>query len=235
LHVQANRRLLTCDARSCLLLAAMGWTNTCLMPKSLACHKPKEIPGSTATTLMVSVWSTLTTTITPSLLLDEGHPEHASLSTDVHLPLKWWNQSAMCVQLMTSSQKAVLIISYVTVPVFSSFAHNLIHVRCSLLSNIMHMTHNTNTTVYSWWLHQTEWLQWGLTDWGYVGICTGVIRKVLSQCDVKILQKWSHLDTVIRPHISNVLLVEIISTAQHCDRRSLSSTFFKIHTFPLNQ
>jgi hypothetical protein len=53
---------------------------------------------------------------------------------------------------------------------------------CFLLSAIKNVMHGTNTTVYLQLLCQTEWLQWGLTDWGHSRMCPNMLREVLLPC-----------------------------------------------------
>lgn len=148
-------------------------------------HGPEEIPTSVAVSAMVSVQSALTKSctcaITLSFLLNAGCLKCSSFSRDVLPFSKWWSHSKTCVQLVSFSWNAVLIMSKIVVRILSCFAQNLIHTHCSVLCDNMNTTHCTCVTILFWWLHQTEWFQWGITDWRH-GTCPGKFRK--ASCSV---------------------------------------------------
>jgi hypothetical protein len=102
------------SAPSSVLSAAvcgMDFAGTSLKHKSLvkiAWHEPKEIPSSTAASLLVNLQSALTKShlfhITCPFLLNEGYTECSFLSGDVCPSLKQWKHSTPCIKLMASSQ-----------------------------------------------------------------------------------------------------------------------------------
>ena len=74
----------------------------------------------------------------------------ASLSTDVRPSLKQRNHSKTRVQLMESSPKAILIMSYASVKVFRRFWLKFMHTRCSVFSIILSVTRTQTLPLCNW-------------------------------------------------------------------------------------
>ena len=81
-------------------------------------------------------------------------------------------------------------------PLKGSFKHSISFSSCLLmlctkvlmhfiLSDIRCTVRDTDTSVYLQWLCQTECLQSDIADWGHAEVWWDMLRKVLSQCDIR--------------------------------------------------